>query len=471
MTTAAIDGASARSLGEALFAGQQYAAAEAAFRLAAQFDPADALAHHCHAVALRNLERWDEAAAAALRAIRLQPTLAAAYETLAVAQIATHDHDAAEQLFREALRLQPESWSAWNDYGNLLWMTGRTEAAAAAFRKTIELQPEHVGAHLHLGMALLKQGDFAAGWREYEWRWRWDELAPCRRPPTLPRWDGSARPKRILLHAEQGLGDALQFCRYAPLVAARGHEVVLEVQPELVSLLSASLGSATLQVVPRAADYPGLAGLPPADAHCPLMSLPLVFGTTVETIPGRPYLVAEPERAATWRERLAGPGLRIGLVWAGNPRAGHSFVVREADARRSLPLTALTPLFSLSDARFLSLQKDEAAAQLHGLVGTTVADCGAELCDFSDTAALVANLDLVICVDTSIAHLAGAMGRPVWLLSRHDGCWRWLEERSGSPWYPTMRIFRQDADRSWPRVIEDVRRALAAWSEAASRAA
>lgn len=451
-----------RSLGTILLHTKSYDCADEAFRRAIEYDPRDPLSRHGLGVALRHRERWDEAAAALHEAIALDPALSDAFDELALVKIGQGELAAANELLNEAVRLSPNSCGAWSDLGSLLMKCNRPAEAADAFRRAIALKPDEPDYHTDLGTALLQQGDFKRGWQEYEQRWHGSILGPYHRSPLLPQWDGSATPRTILLHAEQGLGDGLQFCRYAPLVAARGHQVVLEVHKELAGLIAQSLGSDAIRVAGRADDYPGIAGLPPVDAHCPLMSLPIIFGTMPDTIPNRPYLRADLTDCLAWRERLSASAgaLRVGVVWAGNPRRGAAFAVRETDARRSMALAALAPLFDVPGAQFISLQKGAAASELRKAGYDAVYDADPELNSFADTAALVANLDLVICVDTSVAHLVGGMGKPVWMLSRFDGCWRWLQDRADSPWYPTMRIFRQGPDRSWDRVVGQVRECL-----------
>ena len=321
-------------------------------------------------------------------------------------------------------------------------------------REALRLRPDYPEAHNNLGCALLLAGLFEDGWKEYEW---WRKVQPYSssvRDFPAPLWRGEAIGDRtILLHAEQGLGDTLQFCRYAPLMVC-GAGIILEVQPSLVRLLSRLPG--VMQVVAWGD------GLPPFDLHCPLMSLPLAFGTTLDTIPaGTPYLSADPALAANWQERLVGlDGLRIGLVWAGGQRLNFPVLVA-VDRRRSIALKALAPLGEVSGVSFVSLQKDAPAAQAadppHGLM---LHDFTADLHDFEDTAALIVNLDLVISVDTSVAHLAGALGKPVWLLNRFDTDWRWLLNRDDSPWYPTLRQFRQPRPGDWNGAVCAARDAL-----------
>ncbi len=274
--------------------------------------------------------------------------------------------------------------------------------------------------------------------------------------------------RTILLHAEQGLGDTLQFLRYAPLVAAAGGRVVLEVQPELVRLCQGLPG--ITEVVPTYET-----GAEPSaqfDVQCPLMSLPLLFGTTLETIPAAaPDLHPDPALVAAWKERLPDTGaLRVGLRWAGARHIADAGA-RLIDQRRSLRLAELAPLADIGGVRFVSLQKGEPADELRDAPpGLDVLDPMPAVSDFAETAAIVASLDLVISVDTSVAHLAGALGRPVWLLSRFDGCWRWLHGRDDSPWYPTMRLYRQERPLDWGGVIGRVRRGLIALAGSAAPA-
>jgi len=297
---------------------------------------------------------------------------------------------------------------------------------------------------------LLVRGDFLQGWEEYEWRWKTKDAAFPERNFAQPQWDGSPLEGRtLLLHAEQGLGDAIQFIRYLPLVAQNGGNIVLECQPELQRLFQR-----------MAPDLPVLAmgqALPAFDVHCPLMSLSRVFSTDLGNIPQTvPYLHADAAEAALWGERLAGLGssLKVALVWAGNP-------TNKNDRKRSLKLASLAPLAEVPGVRFISLQKGDATAEARTLpAGVALIDVAEDLKDFADTAALLANLDLVISVDTAVVHLAGAMGRPVWTLLPFAPDWRWLLGRADSPWYPTMRLFRQPAIGDWDAVIAEVREQL-----------
>ena len=452
-----------RHLGTVLLNAKTYEVAAQAFRHAVALDPSDALAQHGLGAALRNLEKWNEADTALREALRLAPTLPDAHDELALVHIGRGEFEAAEERLVEALRLDPNAGSTWRNLGSLLMKCNRPAEAEEAFRRAVELISEEADFHTDLGMALLQRGAFAEGWHEYDQRWHGSILGPFRRPASLPQWDDGPTPRTLLLHAEQGFGDTLQFCRYAPLVASRGHDVVLEVEAELAELLRHSFGHASIQVVGRAAGYPDIGGLPPVDAHCPLMSLPGIFATTPDTVPSEPYLKADLAKTALWAERLgASPNaLRVGLVWAGNPRRGAAFAIREADARRSMRLVELAPLLDIPGISFVSLQKGEGAAELQGSGFSGVYDAAPLLHNFADTAALVAALDLVITVDTSVVHLAGGMGKPVWMMSRFDGCWRWLLDRADSPWYPSLRIFRQGPDRTWRPVVAQLRERLA----------
>jgi hypothetical protein len=292
-------------------------------------------------------------------------------------------------------------------------------------------------------------GDFERGLAKYEWRWKNDLLELRGRDFAQPLWlgEGKIADKSILLHSEQGLGDTIQFCRYAPLVAARGARVLLEVPAPLHTLMTSLHGVG--QIVSRGE------ALPDFDLQCPLLSLPLAFGTEIETIPSSvPYLQALPADVEKWRERLEhSPRPRIGLAWSG--RSAH-----KNDHNRSISLIALLPLLNVG-ATFVSLQKDVRPGDAKVLgQRPDILDYGEALNDFSDAAALIANLDLVISVDTSVAHLAGALAKPVWALLPYVPDWRWLLDREDSPWYPTARLFRQDETRAWGNVIVSVHGAL-----------
>jgi hypothetical protein len=307
-------------------------------------------------------------------------------------------------------------------------------------------------AHCNAAALRLLTGDFSRGWAHYEWRWQKKSVISLKRNFSQPAWCGTdpVAGKTILIHSEQGLGDTIQFCRFVPLVAARGAHIIFEVQKVLQTLMTSLGGGA--QIVPKGSTLPAF------DLHCPLVSLPLAFGTRLETIPSATgYLSAPTERMTNWQARLQGyRSPRIGLAWSGNP--GH-----ERDGERSVGLHEFLPLLDAlaAEATFVSLQKDVRAEDADLLKARTdILDYGDAFEDFSDTAALISQLDLVISVDTSVAHLAGALGKPVWILLTYFPDWRWLLDRGDSPWYPSARLFRQNASRSWDGVIACVRATL-----------
>jgi Flp pilus assembly protein TadD len=346
----------------------------------------------------------------------------------------------AETHLRTALALRPGLSDAWHNLAMLLADTGRLPAAARLCEAGLARTPGNDDLRFLLGTVHLRAGRLVEGWDGFARRWHRRGHTPPRRF-AQPEWDGADWPGTLLLYAEEGLGDTIQMLRFVPALAARGR-VVLEVPAPLARLAATLPGGARLVVAGEA--------LPPCDRRCALMDLPRHLRIGLADIPaGAPYLAADPAARAAWRSRLASlPGLRVGLVWAGNPHY-------PADARRSLPPAALASLAGLDGISWVSLQKPSATARL------PLADWTDELADLADTAALVAGLDLVIAADTAVAHLAGALGIPVWLLNRADTCWRWMLGRPDSPWYPTMRIFRQAAPGDWAGVLAEVRAALA----------
>ncbi|MBO0736770.1 MAG: tetratricopeptide repeat protein [Alphaproteobacteria bacterium] len=442
------------NLGAALIDLGRLVEAEASYREALRLSPNYPEAHSNLGHALCDLGRPAEAEASCREALRLRPNNPQAHNNLGVALNDLSRAAEAEASYREALRLRPNYPEVHSNLGSALYALGRLTEAEASFREALRLRPNYPEAHDNLGHALLLAGRFEEGWKEYEWRWKTKTLSSSARDFSAPLWRGEAIADRtILLHAEQGLGDTLQFCRYAPLIG-RGAGIILEVQAPLVRLLSRLPG--VMKIGARGES------LPPFDLHCPLMSLPLAFRTTLDTIPAAtPYLSADPSLAANWRERLVGlDGPRIGLVWAGQARSNFP-AAAAVDRRRSIALKALAPLAEVSGVSFVSLQKDGPAAQAaNPPPGMVLHDFTGKLHDFEDTAALIVNLDLVISVDTSVAHLAGALGKPVWLLNRFDTCWRWLLNRDDSPWYPTLRQFRQPRPGDWNSAVCAARDAL-----------
>ena len=358
--------------------------------------------------------------------------------------------------FEEALASYDRALAVRPDYAEALYNRGlslhelkRFEEALASCDHALAVRPNYTEAHWNEALLRLLTGDFRRGWVKYEWRWKNESLAPPKRNFSQPLWLGAEAlaGKTILLHSEQGFGDTIQFCRYVPLVAERGACVILEVPRPLRELMSTLTGA---EQIVSSGDP-----LPDFDIHCPLLSLPLAFGTRLETIPAAtPYLRASSQSLMNWDTRL-GPKRhrRIGLAWSGSP-------MNRNDQNRSIRLSSLLSLLDI-EATFVSLQKDVRSDDVTVLKDQgDLLHFGDALDNFSDTAALISTLDLVISVDTSVAHLAGALAKPVWVLLPFIPDWRWLLDRNDSPWYPTARLFRQDDARAWDAVIARVHAAL-----------
>ncbi len=418
--------------------------------------PGYAGAHANRMIPLIHLRRPEEALAACDTAIALQPDYAEAWNNRANALYELRRLDEVLQTFDTALAIRPDYAEALSNRGVVFHELRRFDEALADFDRAIALKPEYPEAQYGQAMTRLTLGDYARAWPQYEWRWGTAQFAEAVRDLGAPLWLGQEplAGRTILLHGEQGLGDTLQFCRYAPRVAAMGATVILEVQAGLERLLARLPG--VRHIVTR-----GLP-LPDYDLQTPLMSLPLALGLAPDQA-NEPYLTPDPGDGAAWAERLApDKGLKVGLCWAGGARPDQP-IAHAIDKRRSLPLTALKPLADIPGVRFYSLQKGGAAAeQLAPVVegGWAIGDYTADWRDFADTAAFVANLDLVIACDTSTAHLAGGLGKPTWILDRFDACWRWLDGREDSPWYPSARLFRQAAPGDWAGVVARVKEAL-----------
>lgn len=355
-----------------------------------------------------------------------------------------------EQALRRSVALDPTRANAFNDLAATLFVLGRDAEALGFIRQALVLDPALAEAEETDSIWLLRNARFSEGWRKYEARNRTAESAKFVRNFTQPQWYGEPiHGRTILLHAEQGLGDSLQFCRYAPLVAARGARVLLEVHPGLRGVMTGLRGVS--RVLERGEP------LPHFDLHCPLLSLPLAFGTDLDSIPAQvPYITPDPDHVWRWRARL-GPRerMRIGIAWSGNP-------IHKEDRRRSLPLSQFAHILAPHQGRefhvLQSVVRDSDKPVLETLPG--VHDHSGLLADFSDTAALVSLMDLVICVDTSVGHLAGAMGWPTWVLVQAIPDWRWMWQRDDSPWYPGHWLFRQKRVNDWDPVLQEVARQL-----------
>ncbi len=438
------------NLGEMLrLAGRPKLAAEQA-RQALDIEPDMPMALSNLGVALYELKDYEAAAHAQRQAIAAKPDFAEAHSNLGNALHALKRFDEATSAYNRALELKPNYADAWANLGTTLHHNGDFNEGMIALRRAIALAPNHANAHSGLGILLLMRGDFGEGWDEYEWRLRSSE----RKGPRFPEkpWRGeSLAGKHIYVQAEQGFGDTLQFARYIPPLAARARKVTLRVHQQLVTLLRDSLPGVTVL---------GDRGDPePYPCDAVLLSLPRLFRTRLETIPAQvPYLQAPADAVQRWRQQLGKiSGLKVGLVWAGNPEHVN-------DHRRSVELTQLAPVLATPGVSFVSLQVGPRAADLKKLKGskTDVADIASAFTDFVESAAAVSALDLVITVDTSMAHLAGALGKPVWVLLPSVTDWRWMLQREDNPWYPNMRLFRPRDGEAGGGVIARMAQALAA---------
>jgi tetratricopeptide (TPR) repeat protein len=438
------------NLGEMLrLAGRPKLAADEA-RRALEIEPAMPAALSNLGVALYELKQYGEAVAAQRKAIAAKPDFVEAHSNLGNALHALRRFDEAVAAYHCAIALNPDYADAWANLGTTLHHAGEFADGMAALRRAIALAPGHANARSGLGILLLMRGDYGEGWDEYEWRLRSTE----RKGPRFPErpWAGeSLAGRHIYVQAEQGFGDTLQFARYAPLLAARAGKVTLRVHQQIATLLRESLPG--IEVLGDRGD--------PAPYACDavLLSLPRLFRTRLETIPATvPYLRAPADALARWTPRLAPlQGLKVGIVWAGNPEHVN-------DMRRSLSLATLAPALDTPGVSFVSLQVGPRAADLKSKEhrARKIMDVAGKLTDFAESAAVVAGLDLVITVDTSVAHLAGGLGKPVWVLLPWVTDWRWLIGREDNPWYPTMRLYRQQRGEEWPGIIVRLARDLAA---------
>jgi Flp pilus assembly protein TadD len=476
-------------IGTALEKAGDLRGALTAFNKSLKINPQDTDVLNDTGTILKDMGHPVEAAACYERAMVLKPDNPPALNNLANVRLMQNDLDGAEALHRKALAIQPEfpealvnlstilrlkgdfegaifncqkalalrpdSPEALNNLGNALKDAGRIEEAVATFRAALRLRPDDPVFHLNLSVALLALGRFAEGWREYEWRWKNKHI----NNPfhfAQPAWQGEdGEGRTLLVTGEQGFGDMLQFCRYAPLAKERGFRVVMCVPPALKRLMQ------SLDGVEKIISYGEV--LPRFDFYCPMMSLPLVFQTTVETIPaGLPYLCPDPDDLAGWRDRVAAAAdgaFKVGLFWAGSPRNNSLPELIVGNLQRSIAPEVLAPLMDVPGVRYFSLQKTSARAPDAFHVIDWMADCR----DFADTAALIMNMDLLIGIDTAVAHLAGALGKPVWVLHQFNSDWRYFIDRDDSPWYPgALRLFRQKKMGDWDEVVIRVRDALAA---------
>jgi len=436
-------------LGEVEKRMRNFSSALAAFERAIAIDPGCAEAFQGIAEVCQAEERFEDAIAAYGRALALRPGNVAAINMLGTAYQSIEQLDKAEECYRLALALTPDKLTVLNNLAVVLNSQGRLKEAVNVYRQLLEIDSGYADGHWNLSVALLALGEYSEGWSEFEWRFKKANPVPSR-IFSQPLWDGSDLAGRtILLHAEQGFGDTIQFVRYVPMVVQRGGIVIVECQVAVLKRLLLSLEGVADVIV---AGEP----MPHFDCHLPLMSLPLVFGTTLETIPAHvPYLFAQSADIEKWRELLKSRGtIRVGLVWFGRQS-------QVLNRKRSCPLSAFAQIASVPNVEFYSLQIGEGVEQISKCdPGFPLIDLTEHVHDFADTAAFISNLDLVVSIDTAVAHLAGALGIRTWTLLPYSSDWRWLCERQDSPWYPSMRLFRQSSQGDWPSLMKDVAGAL-----------
>jgi tetratricopeptide (TPR) repeat protein len=436
----------------AVYAGlRRWEEAAASFRQAIVLFPKYPEAHANLGDVLREQRRWIEAEAALREAVRCRPELAEAHLSLGLVLLDLDRLEAAEASCQDALRLKPVLSAAHQALGMIRMLRGQCQEALDHYASALAIEPREAAAHRNLAIVQLLLGRYESGWAEYEWRWQCAEAA--NRSFPQPLWDGSPLlGNTVLLHAEQGLGDTLQFVRYAPLVRERGGRVILACQRALLPLLRNCPGVDELMALGES--------LPAFDVHAPLISLPRIFGTTLDTIPARvPYLDIDATRTEHWRDELASiEGFKVGIAWQGSPQF-------RFDRYRSMPLAEFAPLAEVAGVALISLQKGYGSEQVAARRGRLpIIDLGPRLDEsgaFLDTGAVMKNLDLVITSDSATAHLAGALGIPVWLATPYAPDWRWLLDRDDSPWYPTMRLFRQRQRGDWRTVFRAMAVALA----------
>jgi tetratricopeptide (TPR) repeat protein len=425
-----------------------------------------AQAHFNRANVLCEIRQWDAALAVYDRAIALKADYAEAHCNRGFALNALQRLNEALVSLDRAIEIRPNYAEAFCNRGSVLQSMLRVGEALESYDRAIALKSDYASGYVNRALGLLLAGQYEMGWADYEWRWKdsgsW--VIKERRNFSQPLWLGKEdlSGKTILLQSEQGYGDTIQFCRYVRLVADLGARVILEVPQALSPLLESLDGLAQLVVRGES--------LPSFDYYCPLLSLPLAMGTTLADIPARiPYVAVNGERRRIWRQKIGGRARpRVGLVWSGGFRPDRP-ELWSVNERRNVALAGFEGFADL-DVEFYSLQLGQSGtseiSQLtgRGWRGPTLKDFTSEIRDFADTAALIDQLDLVISVDTSTAHLAGALGKPVWILNRFDTCWRWLIDRDDSPWYPTARLYRQERPGDWPAVLEKVRIDFRQWA-------
>ena len=445
------------NLGTALQATGRFDEAIEVYRQAIALQPDFAMVHMNLGVALKEQGKFDEAVIAYQLAIAIQPDYDHAHANLGAVFLEMNEPGLALEACRQAVAINPGMAVGYCNLGAAFKALNRPDDAESAYRQAIGASPDFPEAHFCLAQILLLQGKFKAGWAEYEWRWKLKEygwLENLHGKFAKPAWAGEPLAgKTILVYAEQGLGDTIQFARYVPLLRRQGATVILAAQPPLIKLLRGLRGVTIIPLDQKP--------FPPFDVHCALLTLPARCGTTLDTIPAEiPYLAVDPLDKRRWRDRIGGRGLRVGLVWAGNPS-------QRGDRMRSPRLAAMAPLFEVPGVQFVGLQLGAGRQDLAAHPPpTNFLDLGGEITDFADTAAIMAGLDLVISSCTAPLHLAGALGVPVWGVIPFAPHFIWQLERSDNAWYPTLHLYRQErAGRDWKPTMGRIAADLAVVAE------
>ena len=438
------------TLGAALRATGELEEAITAYEQAISLDPQYCSAHLNMGNIFMSQGQFRAAITKYRHAISLDPVCIEAYNNMAIALQYQGEFEAAMEKCKQALLLKPDNAEVYNTIASVFMKKGRCTEAIDNYQRALKVKPDNAEAHCNLGMTFLLIGRFEEGWSEYQWRLNTAKASGSHRYP-VPCWDGSPfEGKRLVVHFEQGFGDNIQFIRYLPMVKRRGGTVICEMLRPLTGLLRGFPGIDELINAPLG-NRPSIR----SDLHVPLLELPRIFGTTLHTIPGDvPYLHADAIKSKYWRQRLAGMDLKVGIVWAGEP-------AHNEDKNRSCHLRHFLRLSKIPGVQLIGLQKGAAAGQVKDLAGMiSITNLEGELNDFTDTAAVIDNLDMVISVDTAVLHLAGAMGKPAWAMLSAAPDWRWMLDRQDSPWYPTIKLFRQRRYGNWDGVCERIAKKL-----------
>lgn len=440
------------NLGLALASANKFDQAFQALNRALELTPQRAEVHHNLGYAYSRAGKIAEAEAAYKKALEINPSFVGAQRNLAALYDESNNIPASIEALNRSLEMWPQDLEGWTNLSSLLRRSKDYEGAVRAADRALQINPSHPNGHGNRGLAMLSTGEYEKGFADYEWRWQCDDFSTPKRDFTQPMWDGSdPKGRKIFVHSEQGYGDILQFSRYIPMLEARGATVYFEVLLQLRTLMQSLKGNIKIVL--------GGTKAPDFDLHVPLLSLPRIFKTTFQSIPAQvPYLSVDPVKLDQWKQKISTIDGRkkVGLIWAGNVKP---------DASRTCPLAQLAPLGSVDGVTFVSLQKREGPhSNDTPPAGFRMVDVAGDLKDFGDTAAAMLNLDLVLTIDTAASHLAGAIGKNAWVMLPWAADWRWLDNRSDSPWYPTLRLFRQPTRGDWPAVAAQLEQALREWA-------